>query len=471
MAAVPADPVVAAVPAAPAAAAAPVQAAPADTVATPPPRWSEVPVEVAPGEPFRRPSADVLRARRARLLEAIEGGIALIPSAEARDLESAYPQDSDFRQSNDFFYLTGLETPDSWLVLAPDAEGGEPLELLFVPERDPAEEVWTGPRPSLEEAGRIAGIAGVRPAEEAARALGPGGEAGVGPDAILHLPATLSFRDTAVIRTLQGSGAEARALDPTIGALRLVKDDFELEMMRRAIDLTTGAHRAAMRVATPGMYEYELEAVIEFSFRLGGAERVGFPSIVGSGPNSVILHYDKNRRMMEEGDLVVIDVGAEYSYYTADVTRTLPVSGRFTPRQRRIYDLVLGAQQAAIDSVRPGITVARLDRIARAWLRDNSGDACGARTCDGYFVHGLAHWLGMDVHDVGDYGTPLAPGMVLTIEPGIYLPDENLGVRIEDDVLVTADGHQVLSEAAPRRAEEVEALMREGAGAAVPAAP
>ncbi len=165
---------------------------------------------------------------------------------------------------------------------------------------------------------------------------------------------------------------------------------------------------------------------------------------------------------MEEGELIVIDIGAEYSYYSADVTRTIPVSGRFTPRQRRVYELVLGAQRAAIEAVRPGVTVRELEGVARSWLRERSGGACGLSSCDAYFIHGLSHWLGMDVHDVGSYATPLAPGMVLTIEPGIYLPDEGLGVRIEDDVLVTEDGYEVLSRAAPTDPDEIEALMRGG---------
>jgi len=197
---------------------------------------------------------------------------------------------------------------------------------------------------------------------------------------------------------------------------------------------------------------------------LPGADRVGFPSIVGSGPNSVVLHHDRNRRRTEEGDLVVLDIGAEVGYYTADVTRTFPVSGVFSQRQRKIYELVLATQQAVIDSVRPGITVLELEQIARRFMRGHSDRLCGSSTCDRFFVHGLSHWLGMDVHDAGDYSRPLVPGMVLTIEPGIYLSEEELGVRIEDDVLVTETGHEVLSAGAPKSVEEIEALMAGGSG-------
>ena len=180
---------------------------------------------------------------------------------------------------------------------------------------------------------------------------------------------------------------------------------------------------------------------------------------MGSGPNTTTLHYDVNRRQTRDGDLIVVDAGAEWGQYTADVTRTFPVNGKFTSRQKAIYDLVLATQQAAFDSTRPGVTIAQLNRIARDYMRGHSGTLCGAESCDAYFIHGLSHWLGMDVHDVGDYGTPLKPGMVFTIEPGIYLPAEGLGVRIEDDVLVTANGAEWLSARAPKTTVEIERLM------------
>ncbi|HJS47601.1 MAG TPA: M24 family metallopeptidase, partial [Gemmatimonadales bacterium] len=255
-------------------------------------------------------------------------------------------------------------------------------------------------------------------------------------------------------------GAALADLRPPLAALRLVKDGDELGRLRRAIALTAEGQAAAARAIRPGAWEYQVEAEVEAAFRRGGAERLGFPSIIGSGPNATVLHYDKARRRMAAGELVVVDVGAEFGYYSADVTRTWPVSGRFTPRQRRLYDLVLGAQEAAIAAVRPGETVAGLNRVARDWLRAHSGDACGADSCERHFVHGLSHWLGMDVHDVGDYATPLAAGMVLTIEPGLYLPEEEIGIRIEDDVLVTASGAEVLSAAIPRTAGAVEQAMQ-----------
>ena len=183
---------------------------------------------------------------------------------------------------------------------------------------------------------------------------------------------------------------------------------------------------------------------------------------MGSGPNSTTLHYDVNRRRTRDGDLVLVDAGAEWGQYTADVTRTFPVNGKFTPRQKAIYDLVLATELAAYDSTRPGVTIAQLNRIARDYMGTHSGSLCGDQTCDAYFIHGLSHWLGMDVHDVGDYSTPFRPGTVLTIEPGIYLPQESLGVRIEDDVLVTPGGAEWLSGKAPRTTQEIERLMRGG---------
>ncbi len=442
-------------------------------------------MEAQPGTPFEAPPRDLLAARRAALLDSIGIGVVLLPSAEPKSIEGDYPQDSDFRQHNDFYYLTGLETPHSWLVLVVDEQGRQSATVL-IPERNPAEERWTGPQPSFADAGRISGITDVRAVTELPEVLRRAVMWRQSPLPVFTSLNRHTRHDEVIGELLFESDVAVSDVAATLASLRLVKDEHEIEMLRRAIDATAAAHRAAARAAGPGMYEYELEAIIELNFRLSGAERVGFPSIIGSGPNSVILHYDKNRRQMESGDVVVMDIGAEYSYYSADVTRTIPVSGKFSGRQREIYDLVLGAQNAAIEAIRPGTTVGELTGVARTWLReaieairpgttvgeltgvartwlrDNSNGACGQQTCDAYFVHGLSHWLGMDVHDVGDYSTRLLPGMVLTIEPGIYLPDENLGVRIEDDVLVTETGHEILSAGAPRDPDAIEALMREG---------
>lgn len=399
---------------------------------------------------------EVLEARRARLLEALGPARAVLGAAALRDIEGDYPQDSDFRQNNDFFYLTGLESPSAWLL----ADGSAGSFTLYLPDRDPAAERWTGPRlgPGAEAAS-LTGIADVRSAtalvDDLAALVGPGSGRPI-------LVAAGAPGNQAVLdEVLEGSDVEVGSLGPVMAELRLVKDAEELRRLREAVDITLEAQRELWRLVEPGMYEYELEAAVEYVFRARGAERLGFPSIVGSGPNSTVLHYDRSRRQTQEGDLVVVDVGAEFGYYSADVTRTVPVSGRFTPRQRALYELVLGAQEAALAQVRPGVTMADLNRAAREYLEASSGDLCGSESCNRFFLHGLSHWLGMDVHDVGEYGTVLAPGMVLTIEPGLYLAEETLGIRIEDDVLVTDEGYELLSGSLPRDPDEVEALMRE----------
>jgi Xaa-Pro aminopeptidase len=426
------------------------------------------------GSPAGPVPVERLEGRRTALAHRLGTGVAILRSSSERSIEGDYPQDSDYREDNDFFYLTGAEAPDSWLVLV--AQDSAPAQvILYLPQRDTVtpyrSEQWVGPRlyPG-PEATALTGIRDVRPVDRAQREIsalvfGPDSPARRGMVYVKPGPGQAEspfLHDSILANASAGGGIRVGNLAAEVAPLRLVKDADELARLRKAIGLTTEAERDAMQTLRPGMYEYEIEALIEYTFRRGGAERVGFPSIVGSGPNSVLLHYDKNRRRMEAGDLVVMDIGAEFGYLSADVTRTAPLTGTFTARQRAIYQLVLGAQQTAIDSVRPGMDIARLNQIARAYLRAHSDTLCGSSTCDKYFVHGLSHWLGMDVHDVGDVRTPLAPGMVLTVEPGVYLPREGLGVRIEDDVLVTPEGHEVLTVAAPRRPDEIEALMRRG---------
>lgn len=408
----------------------------------------------------RAPDTAATAARRRALLQRIGRGTVLIPASHERDLEKDFVQDNDFRQWNTFFYFTELETQDAWLLMT--ARGPDSLQVaLFLPPRDPSEERWTGLRLGADSvAARLSGIATVLPIDSLERRIGMARFRVGGP---VYVPLDHNTRNEDRILDLTFGGADVRNLNPLADSMRAVKDADEIARLRMAVNISVAGHIAAMQAARPGMYEYELEAALEDGFRRNGADRLGYPSIVGSGPNSTTLHYDVNRRRTQDGDLVVIDAAAEWGQYTADVTRTFPVNGKFTARQKAIYDLVLGAQQAAFDSVRPGTTMRQLETIARRYMREHSGTLCGDKTCDDrdIFNHVLGHPIGMDVHDVG-FTRPFAPGTVITLEPGIYLTAEHLGVRIEDDVLVTATGAEWLSAGAPRTTEAIERVMRSG---------
>jgi len=405
------------------------------------------------------PVAD-LTARRADLLACLKNGVAIIASSHERDLDE-YPQDSDYRENDDFFYLAGLEAPNSYLVLVA-RDTAEPQVYLYLPARDTAQERWTGPLLGPgPEAIAITGIAEVRAADQAHKQIrGFVRSSTVRGGSLYLLLGEQAAADTFFTQLALGTGAGVTDLRPSIAAMRLVKDSDEVRRLRMAAEISVKGHLAAMRAAHPGAWEYELEGVAEGTFRSLGAERLAYPSIVGTGINGTTLHYDKGRGQLQAGDLVVMDMAAEYGYYAADLTRTIPASGHFTKRQLDIYNLVLGTQQAAMDSVHPGMTMGRLSQIAREYMKSHSGDLCAPGTCDRYFIHGLGHWIGMDVHDVGNYATPLAPNMTFTIEPGIYIPEEKLGVRIEDDILVTPTGYENLTKGAPRQAADVEKAMK-----------
>ncbi|HMU60630.1 MAG TPA: aminopeptidase P N-terminal domain-containing protein [Gemmatimonadales bacterium] len=412
------------------------------------------------GSPAGPVPVEYLAARRADLLKRMGNGVAVIRSSEKRSIEGDYPQDSDYRENNDFFYLTGLETPSSWLVLIA-RDTLPPQVYLYLPARDSMAERWTGARlgPGAE-ATALTGIEDTRAADLAERQIRSFVRSRTLQGGTFYLLlGKEAERDTFFQQLALGTGAGVSDLRPLLDAMRLVKDSDEMRRMRMAAEISAKGHVAAMRVARPGAWEYQLEGAAEGTFRSLGAERLAYPSIVGTGINATTLHYDRSRSQLQAGELVVMDMGAEYGFYAADITRTIPVSGKFSPRQLQIYNLVLATQQAALDSIKPGITLGRLGQIAREYMKEHSGDLCAPGTCDRYFIHGLSHWLGMDVHDVGNYATPLAPNMVFTVEPGIYIPEEKLGVRIEDDVVVTATGYELLSAGAPRTAAEVEKVM------------
>ncbi len=416
------------------------------------------------GSPAGPVPVATLQARRQALFARLGTGVAILRSGEEKSIETDHPQDSDYREDDDFFYLTGLEEPGSWLVLiASDSVPGQ--AILYLPPRNPGSEQWTGVKLGPSDSARaLTGISEMHSADSAQQLIRRTVARTRGGSLYIKR-GEKEASDTFFRRLIFGGFGAApvvKDIGPELAALRLVKDADEIRRMRGTINATIEAQHDAARTMVQGMWEYQLEAVIEAAFRRNGAERVSFPSIVGSGPNSVTLHYDKSRRQMQAGDLVVVDIGSEWGYYAADVTRTYPVSGKYTPRQLAIYNLVLATQQAAIDSVAPGMTIGRLNQISRDYMKAHSGTLCDGGDCNKYFIHGLSHWLGMDVHDVGAYNSPFVPGMILTVEPGIYIATENLGVRIEDDVLVTATGHEVLSQGAPRDPVEIEKAMRAG---------
>jgi Xaa-Pro aminopeptidase len=342
-------------------------------------------------------------------------------------------------------------------VLLHDVRGGVGESTRLLPAHSPEWERWNGPRahPSAEARART-GIADIRALEALPELL----EARVAAAArLLYLPtanprAGQASPDERWEEALRARHPELDFADlrPLLHPLRQVKGPGEVERLRRAIAITGAALRDGFAIARPGRHEFEVEAAIEAAFRAHGGEGPGFDSIVGSGPNSCVLHHQRNDRRIEAGDLIVIDVGAAWGGYTADITRTIPVTGRFTPRQREIYEVVARAQRAGIAAARPGATLADVNRAARAVVAE-AGLVSG-------FLHGTSHHVGLEVHDVGP-DRPLAPGMVITVEPGVYLVGEELGVRIEDMILITAHGREVLSTAIPKEAAALEVLIAE----------
>ena len=409
-------------------------------------------------------------ARRKAAMAAMPDGILVVRGSVEEEAGEA----SKFRQNNWFFYLTGIEAPGGYLVLDATAPDGA-NERIYLPAVNPLYERWTGPQvaPDAETAARygldVARTVDKLEADLAAVLASADGSRKLRIYTIIPGGAAARFsRDTATVEMLERLITPERkqswAMESAshyLGELRRKKSAAEVALLRRAIAITGEAQEGVARVVAPGTFEYVAEAAILSAYLRNGAMRQGFPSIVGSGPFSTVLHYANNTRRMEAGDLVVVDIGAEYNYYTADITRTWPVSGSFTPRQRQIYELVLATQRAAEEAYRPGMTMQDLNRIAREYMKKSPlRDSAGA-TLDTAFVHGLGHFLGLEVHDVGDYSKPFQPGDVFTIEPGIYLPDERLGVRIEDDYLVTEKGLVKLSADIPSDPNDVERLVKE----------
>jgi Xaa-Pro aminopeptidase len=425
----------------------------------------------------------------------------------------------EYRQSNNLYYLTGISQSDTTLVLMPGNETRK--EMIFVQERDPRRETWTGKILSKEEVTEISGIQTVYSSSEfenfvgtimnlfpyKAPRYGLSTEYDVYFEALKNSQANIylvfeepqSFTGELTRETQFGNrlkerfrGFTIRDAWPELTYMRQVKSPYEIKMLKMAIDITADAHLRAFKTAKPDAWEYEIEAVIEETYKRRNAFDWGFPSIIASGPNATTLHYEASQRQMKAGELLLMDIGAEYAFYTADITRTIPVNGKFSREQAEIYNIVFEAQEASMKTIKPGVKLPDVHNAGKevvvqglkrlGLITDTTGDQSGM-----WFMHGVSHWLGMDVHDTGESGRALEPGMAFTVEPGIYIREDaldnlpptpeneklkaaikpafekykNIGVRIEDDVLVTSTGYELLSKKLPRAIADVEKAMKQ----------
>ena len=430
----------------------------------------------------------MLRPQLAEFMKRLgEDSVAIISSA--RETTRSNDTHYRFRQDSDFYYLTGFEEPEAIAVIAPGHK--EHPYTLFVRPRDPEREVWDGRRAGVEGAQTKYGASAAFAVTEFNEKL----------NEVLNGVTNLYYRigngnpdlDETIITQIRRMRAMGRrGISPPqaiidtgsiLHEMRLIKSDEEIEIMQRAADIAAEGHREAMKAARPGMMEYEIEALIEYVFRRSGAAAPAYTSIVGGGANATILHYVNNDARLRDGDLLLIDAGAEYRGYASDITRTFPVNGRFTDAQREIYELVLESQVACIEMSRPGVSIDELHQrsveiltegmVRLGLLKGETAKLIEEEKYKQFYMHRLGHFLGMDVHDVGRYHVSdesrrVEPGMVMTIEPGLYIAPETkdipgkylgIGVRIEDDVLITRDGHRVLSDKAPKQVEEIEEFM------------
>lgn len=431
---------------------------------------------------------EIFQKRRQQLMEQMDGGIAVFRGTG---------------NMSDFYYLTGLHDQNAIILIIPEEKE---KYIMFIQPTNPSSELWTGKHPGLEEAKAVFGADAAYPINEFDKSL------------FRYLRGKskvyVSFRDKELydklipmIRSPYGS-EPVPVVDPLlyIHEMRLIKDTEEIRLMRKAAEITSEALEEVMKAVEPGMFEYEVEAIIEYIFRKNGAQGPGFPSIVGSGPNSTILHYEDNNRQTQDGDLLLMDVGAEYGHYTADVTRTIPVNGRFSAKQKEIYEVVLQAQKEAIKIAAPGVGIYEINNrgvevikegLYRLGLITDKDSQWQHRA---WLMYNISHWVGLDVHDVGGRGPAdgkgrkFEPGMVFTVEPGLYIREEtleylpvmlgrsgatkeeleafvnavrpavrkyaNIGIRIEDDILVTESGHEILSSKAPKEIDAIEKLMK-----------
>ena len=426
-------------------------------------------------------------SRRRKQLMRMMGpdAIAVLPTnpEQPRNRDVDFP----FRPDSDFYYLTGFAEPEAVMVLAPGREHGE--YLLFCRDRDPKMETWHGRRAGPEGAVEMFGADDAFPIQDINEIL-PG--LLESRERVFYTMGSAPEFDKQLIGWVNRIRSQSRAgkhapdefisLEHFVHDMRLYKSRAEIKVMRQAANIAARAHKRAMRLCEPGMMEYELEAEFLHEFRRAGGEPA-YPSIVGGGENACILHYTENNAELNNGDILLIDAGAEHEYYASDVTRSFPVNGCFSKAQRAIYQLVLDAQLAAIEEVYPGniwnaphdaaVKVITRGLVKLGLLKGRPAALIKEQAYQRFYMHRTGHWLGMDVHDVGDYKVGeewrvLEPGMVLTVEPGLYIPAGskgvarkwwNIGIRVEDDVLVTRDGYDVLSKNVPKEIDEIEALM------------
>lgn len=431
---------------------------------------------------------EIFEKRREKLMDRMEEGIAVIRGAG---------------NISDFYYLTGLHDEDAVIFLIPEADE---KYILFIRPSSPVRELWSGKHPGLEEAKTVFGADEAYPIREFDKLL-PRYLRGKSKVYVSFRDKELYDKIIPMIRSPQGS-EPVKVLDPrsSIHEMRLIKEAEEIRLMKKAAEITCEALIEVMKAVEPGIFEYEAEAIIEYVFRSSGAQGPGFPSIVGSGPNSTILHNDANERQTQDGDLLLMDVGAEYEHYKSDVTRTIPVNGKFSQEQKEIYEIVLQAQKEAIKSAAPGVRIYEINDRGVEVIKEGLyklgliTDKNSQWQHRAWLMYNISHWVGLDVHDVGgrgpaeEKGWKLKPGMVFTVEPGIYIRKEtlenlpsmlgrakvkkqeledfirrvspsvqkykNIGIRIEDDVLVTEEGHEVLSAKAPKEVDSIEKLMK-----------
>jgi len=414
----------------------------------------------------REPNA-AYAERRAKLRAQLDGPVVLFGFTGRENDSPSYI----FNQEENFYYLTGHNEEGAALLLIPEPPAGKslegPREILFLPPRDRSRERWDGPRigPDDSDVHDRTGFADVRPLPELQPELQR--VAPVFPTFYTMLPRNPETgyphaRNWQKWLVDAVPGAKLQEVRRAIAALRQIKAPSELKLMERSVELSMDAHLEAMKMMRAGLYEYEVAARMEYVHQGGGCEGEAYAPIVGSGFFSTVLHYNAVDKQIQPGDIVVLDVGGQCSGYAADITRTLPAGGTFTPRQREIYEIVLGAQNAVLAALRPGMSLGRtgensLYKIAYEYINTHGTDREG-KPLGRYFIHGLGHHVGLNVHDPSA-GGPLEPGMVVTIEPGIYIPEENLGVRIEDMVLITESGYTLLTARLPRSVADVEKVM------------